>query len=187
MFGGAGAGGGEAVGAGAGLDDVAAEGEAVDDGSAEPRVGEGLCPAREGFVRGDRHAVLFLPLGQNLEEEFGAAAVEFHVAELIDAQKIDAAVAGDGLGQLLLVGGLYELVAQLRRQDVLDPVACHRGFGAEGDRQVGLAGAGVADQAERQALLDPFALGEGVDHGRVDVGVGVEVELSEIAPVRSDH
>jgi hypothetical protein len=41
---------------------------------------------------------------------------------------------------------------------------------------VGLAGAGVADEAERLALLDPFAAGEGVEGGRVDVRIRVEVE-----------
>ena len=44
---------------------------------------------------------------------------------------------------------------------------------------MGLAGAGVADQAEWLALLDPVAAGEGVDGGRVDVRVGVEVEVAE--------
>ena len=48
-----------------------------------------------------------------------------------------------------------------------------------GHEQMGLAGAGVPDEAEWLALLDPFALGEGVDHGGVDVGVGVEVKGSQ--------
>src|SRR5690348_4642981 len=87
-----GAGDGEAVGAGAGLDDVAAEGEAVDDGGAEAGVGEGLGPAAEALVGRDRDAGLFLPLGQDLEEELGAAAVEFHVAELVDAEQVHAPV-----------------------------------------------------------------------------------------------
>jgi hypothetical protein len=38
----------------------------------------------------------------------------FHVAELVDADEVDAAVAGDRLGELLPVGGLDELVDQLR-------------------------------------------------------------------------
>src|SRR4051794_41754978 len=75
---------GQAVGVGAGLDDVAAEGEAVDDGGAEAGVGEGLGPAAEGLVGGDRDACFLLPFRQDLKEELGAAAVEFHVAELID-------------------------------------------------------------------------------------------------------
>lgn len=60
----------------------------------------------EGLVGGDGDAVLLLAFGQDLEEELGAVTVEFHVAELVDAEKVDAAVAGDGLVQLLLVRGL---------------------------------------------------------------------------------
>jgi hypothetical protein len=51
----------------------------------------------EGLVGGDGDAVLLLPFGQDLKEEFGAVAVEFHVAEFVDAEQVDAAVAGDGL------------------------------------------------------------------------------------------
>ena len=72
-----------------------------------------------------------LAFGQHLEEEFGAAAIEFHVAEFVDAEQIDPAVTGDGLGQDHLVGGLDQFVDQLRGQGVADPVAGHGGFGAQ--------------------------------------------------------
>jgi hypothetical protein len=58
--GGEGSGSGEAVGVGAGLDDVADEGESVDDGGAGARVGEGLGPAAEGLVGGDRDGLLLV-------------------------------------------------------------------------------------------------------------------------------
>lgn len=119
---------------------------------------------------------LLLPLGQHLEEELGAASVEFHVAELVDAEQANAATAGDGLGQLLLIGGFDELVDQLGHQDVLHSVTLHRGLGAQGDEHVGLAGSGVPDQTERLTLLDPLAAGESADGGGVDVRVGVEVK-----------
>jgi hypothetical protein len=70
---------GQAVAGGAGFDDVAGEGEPVDDGRAEPWVGEGLGPAGEGFVGGDGDGVAFLAFGQDLEEQFGAAAVQAEV------------------------------------------------------------------------------------------------------------
>jgi hypothetical protein len=54
-----------------------------------------------------------------------------------------------------------------------------RGRGAEADEQVRLTGAGVADQAQRVAGSDPGAGGEGVDGGRVDRRVGVEIEVGE--------
>ncbi len=113
---------------------------------------------------------------ENLEQQFSAAAVQLHVTELVDAQQVYAAVAGDGLGQDLVVGGLDQLVDQLRGQGVLDPVARHGGLGAQGDEQVRLAGTGVSHQAQRQALLYPLAGGQGVDGGGVQTGVGGEVE-----------
>ena len=127
-------------------------------------------------VGGDGDARLLFPFRQNLEEQLGAAPVEFHVAELVDAEQVDAAVAGDGLGELLVVGGLDELVDQLGGQGVADPEPGHGRLGAQGDEQVGFAGSAVADQAEREAFLHPVAGGEGVDDGGVDVRVGVEVE-----------
>jgi len=54
-----------------------------------------------------------------------------------------------------------------------------RGRGPEPDEQVGLAGAGIPDEAERLARGDPGPAGEGVDVGGVDVGVCVEVEVLE--------
>ena len=42
---------------------------------------------------------------------FGTAAVEGHVAEFVDAEQVDAAVAGEGLGELFGVGIYTEGVA----------------------------------------------------------------------------
>jgi hypothetical protein len=50
--------------------------------------------------------LFFLVLGQNPEQQFGAARLQLHMAELVNAEKIDASVAGNDLGQLLLVGRL---------------------------------------------------------------------------------
>ncbi|GIF01325.1 hypothetical protein Ari01nite_87890 [Paractinoplanes rishiriensis] len=40
----------------------------------------------------------FLAFGEDLEQQFGAAFVEFHAAQFVDAEQVDTAVAGDGLG-----------------------------------------------------------------------------------------
>src|SRR5262249_31590916 len=80
--------------------------------------------------------------GEDLEQQFGAALVEFHVAQFVDAQQVDAAVAGDGLGELLVVGSFDELVDELGGQNVADPEPGHGGLGAQADEQVGFAGAG---------------------------------------------
>src|SRR5271169_3180333 len=94
----AGLGGAQPVGVGAGGDDVGVEGEPVDDGGAEPGVGEGGCPLGEGGVGGDRDGGAFFSFGEDLEQQFGTAAVELEVAQFVQAEQVDAAVAGDGAG-----------------------------------------------------------------------------------------
>ena len=170
---------GEAVGVGAGFDDGAFEGEPVDDGGAESWVGEGFGPAGEGFVGGDGHGCFLFPFGEDLEEELGAAFVEFHVSEFVDAQQVHASVAGDGLGEGFVVLCLDEFVDEPGGEDVFDPEAFLGGGGAEPDEQVGLPGPGIADQAQGLAFADPVPGSEGVDGGGVDVRVRVEVEVPE--------
>jgi hypothetical protein len=45
-------------------------------GPAEAWVGEGLGPAAEGLVGGDRDGVLLLAFGEDLEHQFGAAPIQ---------------------------------------------------------------------------------------------------------------
>src|SRR5216683_7782816 len=173
----AGPGGSQPVGVGAGLDDVRVEGEPVDDRGAQPGIGEGGGPFAEGGVGGDRDGGAFLPLGEDLEQQLGAAAVELEVAQLVQAQQVDPAVAGDGPRQQLVVGGLDQLVDQRGGGDVFHPVAVLGGGGAQPDQQVGLAGARVADQAAWLPGGDPRGAGEGVDQRGGHLRVGVEVEV----------
>jgi hypothetical protein len=50
-----------------------------------------LVPSGERFVGRDGDRQSLLSFGQDLEEEFGATPVEFHVSQLVQTQKIDAA------------------------------------------------------------------------------------------------
>ena len=65
-------------------------------------------------------------LSQNLGEELGAAAVEFHVAEFVDDEQVDTPVPGDRARYLLLVSGFDEFVHQSGRARVFDLVALLR-------------------------------------------------------------
>src|ERR1022692_5045666 len=159
----AGFGGAQPVGVGAGGDDVGVVGEPVDDGGAEPGVGEGGRPFAEGGVGGDRDRGAFLAFGEDLEQQLGAAAVELEVAELVQAEQVDAAVAGDGAREGLVVGGLDEFVDQRGGGRIAHPVAVLGGGGAQPDQQVGLAGSGVADQAGGLPGGDPRGPGQGAD------------------------
>jgi hypothetical protein len=117
---------------------VGVEGDPVHVGRAEPRVGEGLLPLGERRVGGDRDRASFLAFGEDLEQQFGSGLVEVEVAQFVQAEQVDAAVAGDGAGEFLLVGGFGEFVDEVRGGCVAD---AHSGFGdgcADADQQVGL-------------------------------------------------
>jgi hypothetical protein len=103
---------------GAGFDDVGVEGDAVDDGGDEAGVGDDLAPFAEGQVRGQSDRGLLFTLGQDLEQQLRAAGVELDVAELVEAEQIEAAVAGDESGQASFVGGFGEFVGELRGGEV---------------------------------------------------------------------
>ena len=53
--------------------------------------------------------------GDDLEQQFGAAGVEVDVADLVEAEQVEAGVAADDAGELFVVGGFGEFVDQLRR------------------------------------------------------------------------
>ena len=57
----------------------------------------------------------FLAFGDDLEQQLGAAGVDLDVAQLVEQQQVEPAVAGDDAGEQSFVGGLDELVDQLRR------------------------------------------------------------------------
>ena len=88
----------EAPGLGAGVDDVRTVREPVDDAFREPRVGEHLGPFAERQVGGDDQAGAFVSVGEDLEDELGAAVGQREVAELVDASVSDAGQAARARG-----------------------------------------------------------------------------------------
>jgi len=77
---------GESVGGGAGFDDLSGEGQAVDDGRTQAWVGEGFCPGGERLVGGDRDGRAYLALGENLEQQLRAAAVQLQVPHFLSQE-----------------------------------------------------------------------------------------------------
>jgi hypothetical protein len=63
----------------------------------------------------------------------GAVPVQLRVSEFVDAQQVHPPVAGDGLGQHFVVGGLDQFVGQLGREHVAHAVTGHRSLGAQRD------------------------------------------------------
>jgi hypothetical protein len=77
-----------------------------------------------------------------------------------------------------VVGGFGEFVDQLGGGGVADPAALLAGGQPEADEQVGLAGAGVAEQDQGLAGVDPRPGGQRGEGGR-DAGDGVGVEVGQ--------
>jgi hypothetical protein len=125
-------------------------------------------------------------LSVNTWNSLGPTPVQLHVAELVQAQKINSAVAGNGFRQLSVVGGLHQLVGQLGGEHVLDPVALLCGVGAQSDEQVAFPDAGVADQAiataSRSARDSPSGIsGNGRHSSRIR---GSKASISDLVAAR---
>jgi hypothetical protein len=86
-------------------------------------VGEHGAPFAERQVGGDRDGGSFFAFGDDLEQQFGAAGVDLDVAQLVQAEEIESAVATDYAEQGSFVSGLDELVDQLCGGDVADAAA----------------------------------------------------------------
>ena len=76
--------GAQPVGLGAGLEDVGVKGDPVHDRVDQPRIWEHGTPFTERKVGRDRDRRSFFAFGDDLEEQLGAAGVDFDVAKLID-------------------------------------------------------------------------------------------------------
>jgi hypothetical protein len=122
--------------------------------------GEDGSPFAEREIGPDGDGGSFLALGDDLDQQFRALGVDLDVAELIEDQEVEAGVEGDDAGQGALVGGFDEFVDELGGRDVADPAALLAGGEPEADEQVGLAGAGVAEQDDRLAGVQVSVGGE---------------------------
>ena len=78
----------------------------------------------------------FFALGENLEQQLGAAPVQLQIAQLVHEEQINAPVAVNQFGQLFVISGFDEFVDQLDGQGIADPVSRFGGQRAQG-RSVG--------------------------------------------------
>jgi hypothetical protein len=69
---------------------VVVEGDPVDDGGDQSWVREHGSPFAEGQVGADSDAGAFLPFGDDLEQQFGAAGIDLDVAELVELCRLSA-------------------------------------------------------------------------------------------------
>ena len=68
----------------------------VEDRGGEDLVAEDGAPLRDDLVGGDQQAAAFVPAGDELEKEMGAAPLKRQVAELVDDQQLRLACKTSG-------------------------------------------------------------------------------------------
>ncbi|MEQ4210132.1 hypothetical protein [Actinopolymorpha sp. B9G3] len=110
--------------------------------------------------------------------------VDLDVAEFIEQEQVEAAVAANDSRKLTFVDGFDEFVDQLSGSCVADSAALLTGGQAERDEQMGLAGAGIAKQDHGLAGVDVGAGGQGGQLRGGDGRDGVEVELGKAFDAR---
>ena len=84
----------------------------VDDGGGHVRVAEHASPAAEFDVRGEDHALTFIRIGDDLEQQAAAFLIDGHVAELVDDQEPRLADHGEFLVEPVVRFGAQQAPGQ---------------------------------------------------------------------------
>ena len=127
------------------------ERQPVDDGGDESGITDHLTPFGEGEIRGRGHRRLLLALGQDLEQQLGPLGVELDIAELVEAEQVEASIASHESRQPSFVGCFGQLVDQCGASDVAHSLALLTRRHAQADQQMALAGPAVAEEHDRIA------------------------------------
>ena len=130
------------VGVGAGFKDVRVERDSINYCGHQSRIWEHRSPFAKRQVTCQSDTCAFLPLGDDLKQQFGSARVDLDIPELIEAKQIQAPVPGHHPRQDAFVGGFDEFVDQLCCGDVADPVAFFARSQPQTYKQVSFSGAG---------------------------------------------
>src|SRR5260370_39291386 len=109
---------------------------------------------------GGDQAPALIALGDRLEQDVGFGLVLAHVAEIVEDEHVKAVELGQGSGEREVAPCRLEFLHEVGGAGEEHPLALVDEGGAEGGRQMGLAGAAGAEDQEIAALLDPgVALG----------------------------
>ena len=124
-----------------GGDDGGVMRESIEQGGGELLVAaEDLDPLGEGEVGGDDDAAPFVALGEQVEEQLTARAIEGNEAELVEHEKVDVSEASLKPSELASVSSFEQRSDDVSGADEENASPLTRGFDAERDRQVRLRG-----------------------------------------------
>ena len=118
-------------------------------------------------------------VGEDVEEQLAAGAVEGHEAELVADQQVHSLKPLLQAPQLPLIAGFDQIADEIGGLAEPDPVPALCGLDAESDREMRLAGADGSDQDHIVAAVDVVAAGQLAQLRFGDALQGLEVDLFE--------
>ena len=120
----------------------------VEDRRGEDVVAKDGAPLRDDLVRGDEQTAAFVPPGDELEKEMGAASFKRQVAELVDDQQLRLGVKHQAITELAVGFGFGQRRQERRGAREEDGVAGFDDGAAERDREMRFADAGRAEDQD---------------------------------------
>src|SRR6185312_16527200 len=129
-------------------------------------------PVGEGEIRGDQQRGVFVELADQVEQELAAGLAEWQVAQLVDD---DQMIAQQLLCQPAAAAGGLLLLKLIDQIDEIEEAASGAGTddrGGHGDAQVGLPGAGAADEDAVALGVKEGAGGQLTDLTLIDRRIG---------------
>jgi len=133
---------------------------------------EDLDPLGEGEVGGDDDASSLVTLGEQIEEQLAAGAVEGDEAKLVEHEKIDLLESSLQASELSSVARFEQRTDDVRRAGEENASSLTSGFDAERDRQVRLAGADGPGEDDVVCAAYPFSACELGDLRGADRTIG---------------
>ena len=153
--------------------------EPVDHRDGGDLVAEDLAPGRERLVGGDDQRGAFVAGGDEAEHEVGGFWVERDVADFVDHEQRDERQPPQLGVERVAALGVGEAGDPFGRGGERDPLAGEAGADRDGDREVGLAGAGRAQEDDVLARVQEVELAQVLDDLALDAALEGEVELLE--------
>ena len=151
--------------------------EPVDHGGGGDLVAEDFAPGAEGLVGGDDERGALVAAADEHEHQVGGVRVKWDVSDLVDDQQRDALEAGELVVEVAVALRVGQQRDPFGRGAKENAVAGQAGADAERDGEVGLAGAGRAEQDDVLAAGEEVQLGEVQDGVAAQRGLKGEVEF----------
>ena len=151
----------------------------VEQGGGDDGVPEDLTPFGKAAVGGQDHRAALVAGVDQLEQQVPCGGAEREVADLVDDEQLGPAQIADALAQPTLAIGLSEAVDDVGERREVDAASGADRLHAQGDGEVGLAGAGLADEVDHFVAIDELQLRQGEDAVAVQRRLEREVEAAD--------